>query len=148
MIRGMREAVDGSAERRFLRSTGSVPVPDFLVPEWKREAAERHAAHAAGELGTDVPQVRFFRTVKGGRRAGGWYSRLTPAAIWLSADLTLGEIPGVVAHEVQHFHDHLAGRRSSEEAAEKFAAEYTPPDRGIRSRPPRWLHRNSNQETT
>lgn len=131
MTRRMRAAVKRNPEDRFLRQTGSVPVPDFLVAPWKIEAAEKHAARAAERLGVDTPEIRWFRTIRGGREARGWYDEGVPAAIWLRADLGLNEIPELVAHESKHRADHLQGRPVSEEAAEEFANSFTsPPPRG------------------
>lgn len=135
---------------RFLIATGVVPIPSSSVRADLVELARLEAARAATELGTTVPEVRWFRRTNSTLEAKGWFTGATPDAIWLSRDdlLRPSQVSGAVAHEAKHRQDHLAGRPLSEAAADAFAVGFalSGPPRGcvgMTYRPLRVHHRTA-----
>ena len=125
LLSSMASSVD--VEGRFLRAVGSVPVAELLVSPAMISAAGNAAVQAASELGTTEPEVRWFKTIRGGKPARGWFDPAMSDVIWISASLGVSEVPSVVAHESKHRDDYLAGRPITEKSARRFAARYEPP---------------------
>jgi hypothetical protein len=126
-----------ATETAFHRAAGIVPVADCLldaayVAETRRlrNLSARHAGvppqimEEGRAFGDHWPRIRFFRTLKKGKPAAGWYHPGLPMWIWIHADVPADDLPRVVAHEVHHFAEGLQGRAPSEVDAEAFAAEF------------------------
>jgi hypothetical protein len=90
-------------------------------------AARNSVIQAAVELRQTAPEVRWFRTIRGGKPARGWFDPAMSDVIWVAASLAAFEVASVVAHECQHRADYLAGRPITEKSARSFAARYGPP---------------------
>ena len=128
--RGSQRISASDTEGRFLAEAGAVPVPELLVPAPMISAARNAASQAAAELGTTEPEVRWFRNVKGGQPARGWFCSFLSGSVWISASLSVDKVYSVVAHECKHRHDHLRGYPMTEKAARAFSARYEQPSDG------------------
>lgn len=122
--RGTRRIRASDTEGRFLAHVGAVPVAELLVPAPLVAAARNAASQAAAELGTTAPDIRWFRNVKGGQPARGWFCSSFSGSVWISASLSVAKVGSVVRHECQHRSDNSAGRPMTEKAARAFAARY------------------------
>ena len=133
---------EADPEARFLRHVGAVRVQEPQVAAPLVAAARPAASRAASELGTTEPDIRWFRSVKGGKPARGWFDGAMSGSVWISASLGVQEVPSVVAHESKHRADYLEGRAMTEKAARAFAARYEPPSdgRAFAPRPTQFVH--------
>ena len=125
LLSSMASSVD--SEGRFLRAVGAVPVAELLVAAPMLAAARNAASRAAVELRQTEPELRWFKTLRGGQLARGWFDPAISDVIWVAASLAVSEVASVVAHESQHRDDYLAGRAVTEGSARRFAARYAPP---------------------
>ena len=121
----MADAVD--SEGRFLRAAGVAPIPELLVAAPLLAAARNAVVRASSELRQTTPELRWFRTIRGGKPARGWFDNSMPDVLWIAANLGVHEVASTVAHEVQHRDDYLGGRSITEKSARRFAARYGPP---------------------
>ena len=128
--RGTRRISASDLEARFMAEIGAVPVSALLVPKPMLSAARNAASQAAAELGSAVPQVRWFHNVKGGKDARGWFCSSFPGSVWISASLSTAKVCSTVRHECQHRADSLVGRPMTEKRARSFAGRYEPPSDG------------------
>ena len=125
LLSSMASSVD--SEGRFLRHVGAVPIPELLVAAPLLAAARNAVVRASSELRQTTPELRWFRTIRGGKPARGWFDNSMPDVLWIAANLGVHEVASTVAHEVQHRDDYLGGRSITEKSARRFAARYGPP---------------------
>ena len=124
LLSSMASSVD--SEGRFLAAVGAVPIPELLVAAPMLTAARNSASRAAVELRQTEPELRWFKTLRGGQLARGWFDPAISDVVWVSASLAVSEVGSVVRHESEHRDAYLSGRRITEGSARRFAARYAP----------------------